>query len=200
MSSLRQFLCPYSNLSACLPIEGQNQVREIFSGATWEIISILFVVHIDTLESNHSPGNSSSSCARHSRIFNSWSDRKSCSSWGTPSTMHDENKSRFFLLSFLQYLPIPDTTKNVPGRTSSAQNQYIFQASLPALGYSTYYFEAKGKSHWSWNYASIICNSWYEENQARKSDNNDKWSMCSTERSRSWISNYSTDRLIIRHF
>jgi hypothetical protein len=53
--------------------------------------------------------------------------------------MHDET-----FLSFLQYLSIPDTTKNVPGRTSSAQNQYLFQASLPALGYSTYYFEARG--------------------------------------------------------
>jgi hypothetical protein len=28
---------------------------------------------------------------------------------------------------------------------SSAQNQYLFQASLPALGYSTYYFEAPSK-------------------------------------------------------
>ena len=28
---------------------------------------------------------------------------------------------------------------------SSAQNQYLFQASLPALGYNTYYFEAIGK-------------------------------------------------------
>jgi hypothetical protein len=51
---------------------------------------------------------------------------------------HDEEKNLFFL----QYLPIPDTIKNVPGRMSSAQNQYLFQALLPALGYSTYYFEA----------------------------------------------------------
>jgi hypothetical protein len=27
---------------------------------------------------------------------------------------------------------------------SSAQNQYLFQASLPPLSYNTYYFEAKG--------------------------------------------------------
>ena len=26
---------------------------------------------------------------------------------------------------------------------SSAQNQYVFEASLPALSYSTYYFQAK---------------------------------------------------------
>ncbi|CAF4257999.1 unnamed protein product, partial [Rotaria sp. Silwood2] len=41
------------------------------------------------------------------------------------------------------YLPIPDTTKTIPGRTSAAQNQYIFEALLPALGYNTYYFEAR---------------------------------------------------------
>lgn len=29
---------------------------------------------------------------------------------------------------------------------SSAQNEYIFKASLPALGYSTYYFQAKTNS------------------------------------------------------
>ncbi len=51
-----------------------------------------------------------------------------------------KKNSQFF---FFQYLPIPDTTKNIPGRMSTAQNQYIFQVSLPALGYSTYYFEAK---------------------------------------------------------
>jgi hypothetical protein len=60
--------------------------------------------------------------------------------------MHDKKKKIAIFLSFLQYLPIPDTTKNIPGRTSSAENQYIFQASLPPLGYNTYYFEAKGKS------------------------------------------------------
>ena len=27
----RQFLCPYSNISACLPIEGQSQVRAILA-------------------------------------------------------------------------------------------------------------------------------------------------------------------------
>ncbi|CAF4682551.1 unnamed protein product, partial [Rotaria sp. Silwood2] len=42
-----------------------------------------------------------------------------------------------------QYLMIPDTTKNIPGRMSSAQNQYLFPTSLPTLSYSTYYFEEK---------------------------------------------------------
>ncbi|CAF4876634.1 unnamed protein product [Rotaria sp. Silwood1] len=41
------------------------------------------------------------------------------------------------------YTPISDTTKMIPGRTSAAQNQYIFEAQLPALGYNTYYFEAR---------------------------------------------------------
>ncbi|UJR06766.1 hypothetical protein I4U23_011053 [Adineta vaga] len=41
------------------------------------------------------------------------------------------------------YLPISNTTKNIPGRKSSARNQYIFTAVLPALGFSTYYFEVK---------------------------------------------------------
>lgn len=49
-----------------------------------------------------------------------------------------------FNVFFLQYLPIPDTMKNIPGRMSSAENQYIFQVSLPALGFNTYYFEATG--------------------------------------------------------
>lgn len=49
-------------------------------------------------------------------------------------------------LSFSQYLPISNTTKNIPGRMSSAQNQYIFQASLSPLSFNTYYFEAKGSS------------------------------------------------------
>ncbi|CAF1685286.1 unnamed protein product, partial [Adineta ricciae] len=42
-----------------------------------------------------------------------------------------------------EYLPISNMTQNIPGRNSSAQNQYIFTTQLPALGFSTYYFEAK---------------------------------------------------------
>ena len=62
---------------------------------TTETVSILFLVHINALESKHSLSNNSSSCARHSRIFNSWSNRKSCSSWGTQSTMYDGKNSDF---------------------------------------------------------------------------------------------------------
>lgn len=32
---------------------------------------------------------------------------------------------------------------NIPGRTSTAQYEYVFEAKLPALGFNTYYFEAK---------------------------------------------------------
>ncbi len=35
--------------------------------------------------------------------------------------------------------------KNIPGRTSSAQYELLFRASLPALGFNTYYFEVKSK-------------------------------------------------------
>ncbi|CAF4180139.1 unnamed protein product, partial [Adineta steineri] len=42
-----------------------------------------------------------------------------------------------------EYVPISTITRNIPGRKSSAQNQYIFTTLLPALGFSTYYFEAK---------------------------------------------------------
>ena len=35
------------------------------------------------------------------------------------------------------------TVRNVPGRMSSAQNQLLFKATLPALGFNTYYFQSK---------------------------------------------------------
>ncbi len=40
-------------------------------------------------------------------------------------------------------IPISNSTKNIPGRNSTATNQLIFNASLPALGFNTYFFEAK---------------------------------------------------------
>ncbi len=40
-------------------------------------------------------------------------------------------------------IPIPLSVKNIPGRTSSAQYEILFRASLPALGFSTYYFEVQ---------------------------------------------------------
>jgi lysosomal alpha-mannosidase len=42
-----------------------------------------------------------------------------------------------------ELVPISDPTKKIPGRTSTATSQYIFRSSLPALGFNTYYFEAK---------------------------------------------------------
>ncbi|CAF3921346.1 unnamed protein product [Adineta steineri] len=99
-----QFLCQYSNISECLPIEGQKQ----FTLTLWNP-TIHPVIH-------------------HVRV---------------PVTkeylIHDPMGS----IVSAEYVPIPATTRNIPGRKSSAQNQYIFTTSLPALGFSTYYFEAK---------------------------------------------------------
>lgn len=45
--------------------------------------------------------------------------------------------------SYFQLIPISNSTLHIPGRTSSAQKQIIFKASLPSLGFNTYYFEKK---------------------------------------------------------
>ncbi|CAF3419135.1 unnamed protein product [Rotaria sp. Silwood1] len=42
-----------------------------------------------------------------------------------------------------QHIPISDPTKKIPGRTSTATSEILFRASLPALGFNTYFFEAK---------------------------------------------------------
>jgi hypothetical protein len=42
-------------------------------------------------------------------------------------------------------LPISIPVKNIPGRTSIADYELSFQASLPALGFNTYYFEVNSK-------------------------------------------------------
>ncbi|CAF0848481.1 unnamed protein product [Adineta ricciae] len=42
-----------------------------------------------------------------------------------------------------ELIPVSDQTKKIPGRTSTANNDLVFRASLPALGFNTYYFEAK---------------------------------------------------------
>ncbi|CAF1141929.1 unnamed protein product [Rotaria sordida] len=99
-----QFLCPYSNISACLPIEGQNQFTLTFWNPTIHPVTI------------------------YPRV---------------PVTREYLIRDPIGNLVRAEYLPIPDTMKNIPGRMSSAQNQYLLQASLPALGYNTYYFEAK---------------------------------------------------------
>ncbi|CAF1383060.1 unnamed protein product [Adineta steineri] len=99
-----QFLCSYSNISECLPIEGQKQ----FTLTLWNP-----TIHPVTI---------------YPRV---------------PVTQQYLIRDPVGNLISAEYLPIPDTTKNIPGRTSTAQYQHIFQASLPALGYNTYYFEAK---------------------------------------------------------
>ncbi|CAF3324143.1 unnamed protein product [Rotaria socialis] len=47
---------------------------------------------------------------------------------------------------FSELFPISEPTLNIPGRTSITQKQIIFKASLPALGFNTYYFETKPDS------------------------------------------------------
>jgi len=44
-------------------------------------------------------------------------------------------------------MSISGPVKNIPGRTSSAQYELLFQASIPALGFNTYYFEGKSKEY-----------------------------------------------------
>ncbi|CAF4750611.1 unnamed protein product [Rotaria sp. Silwood1] len=103
-----QFLCHYSNISACLPIEEQKQFTLTLWNPTIHPVTIYYRVPVTRQYLIYDPiGN----------------------------------------LVSAEYLIIPNTTKNIPGRMSSAQNQYLFLASLPALGYSTYYFEEKSYSH-----------------------------------------------------
>ncbi|CAF3690205.1 unnamed protein product [Rotaria sp. Silwood1] len=42
-----------------------------------------------------------------------------------------------------ELLSIPTTIKNIPGRMSIAQNELLFKAILPPLGFNTYYFQIK---------------------------------------------------------
>ncbi|CAF3546363.1 unnamed protein product [Rotaria socialis] len=99
-----QFLCQYSNISECLPIEGQDR----FTLTLWNP-----TIH---------------SVTHHARV---------------PVTKEYWIRDPMGSIIPAEYLPIPDTTKNIPGRKSSAQNQYIFTILLPALGFSTYYFKVK---------------------------------------------------------
>ncbi|CAF5184325.1 unnamed protein product [Rotaria magnacalcarata] len=99
-----QFLCQYSNISECLPIEWQDR----FTLTLWNP-TIHPVTH-------------------HARV---------------PVTKEYWIRDPMGSIIPAEYIPIPDTTKNISGRKSSAQNQYIFTILLPALGFSTYYFEVK---------------------------------------------------------
>ncbi len=49
------------------------------------------------------------------------------------------------MFSMIQLIPISEPIKNIPGRKSFAQYELVFQTPLPALGFNTYYFEAKSK-------------------------------------------------------
>ncbi|CAF0726334.1 unnamed protein product [Adineta ricciae] len=99
-----QFLCQFSNISECLPIEGQAS----FTLTLWNptIHSVQHVVRVPVTQKYliRSP---------------------------TGSTVAAD------------FMSISDQVKNIPGRTSSAQYELVFQVPLPALGFSTYYFESK---------------------------------------------------------
>ncbi|CAF1357329.1 unnamed protein product [Adineta ricciae] len=103
-STSQQFLCSYLNISACLPIEGQDHFTLTLWNPTIHPIIVYPRVPVTRQYSIRDPrGN----------------------------------------LVVAEYFRIPETIQNLPGRMSSAQNQYLFQVSLPALGFNTYYFEAK---------------------------------------------------------
>ncbi|CAF1668432.1 unnamed protein product [Rotaria magnacalcarata] len=42
-----------------------------------------------------------------------------------------------------ELFPVSNSTKKIPGRAGTATSQLIFRANLPALGFNTYFFEAK---------------------------------------------------------
>ncbi|CAF4699968.1 unnamed protein product [Rotaria socialis] len=99
---LVQFLCHYSNISECLPIEGQIR----FTLTLWNptIHPVTYYAHV-------------------------------------PAIMQYSIRDPTGNIVPSEFLPIPNITKNIPGRTSSANYQHIFKTSLPALGFNTYYFE-----------------------------------------------------------
>ena len=50
------------------------------------------------------------------------------------------------IFEIIQLIPISTPVKNIPGRTSSAEYELLFRTPLPALGFNTYYFQAKSKA------------------------------------------------------
>lgn len=44
-----------------------------------------------------------------------------------------------------EVVPIPTTIIDIPGRISTAQNELLFKATLPPLGFNTYYFQISSK-------------------------------------------------------
>jgi hypothetical protein len=63
----------------------------------------------------------------------------------TAEVIETNEIDRLFDLLFysLKYLPISLITARIPGRTSSANHQLVFKAEVPALGFSTFFFEVK---------------------------------------------------------
>ena len=48
--------------------------------------------------------------------------------------------------------------KNIPGRNSAAQYEILFRASLPALGFNTYYFESNNMTMKTKSTIKVISN------------------------------------------
>ncbi|CAF3717623.1 unnamed protein product [Rotaria socialis] len=99
-----QYLCQFSNISECLPIEGQDSFTLTIWNPTIQPIENIIRVPVTKKYTIQSP---------------------------TGETIAAD----FVSIS----LPI----KNIPGRTSSAQYELLFGTQIPALGFNTYYFEAK---------------------------------------------------------
>ncbi|CAF3582661.1 unnamed protein product [Rotaria sp. Silwood1] len=101
-----QFLCQFSNISECLPIEGQNSFTLTIWNPIIHSIENMIRVPVTKDYSIHGPTGE---------------------------------------IIVAELLPISEPMKNIPGRTSSAQYELLFRASLPALGFNTYYFQAKSR-------------------------------------------------------
>jgi len=102
--ALPQFLCELTNITECLPIEGQDR----FTLTLWNP-----TVHTVT---------------HHVRV---------------PVTKSYSIRDPIGHALLVDFIPISDLTKNIPGRKSFATHELVFKVQLPPLGYNTYYFEVK---------------------------------------------------------
>ncbi|CAF3610103.1 unnamed protein product [Rotaria sp. Silwood1] len=99
-----QYLCQLSNISECLPIEGQDSFTLTIWNPTIQPIENMIRVPVTKKYTVRSP---------------------------TGETV------------LTDFIPISIPIKNIPGRISSAEYELLFRTSIPALGFNTYYFEAK---------------------------------------------------------
>ncbi|CAF2951488.1 unnamed protein product [Rotaria sp. Silwood2] len=101
-----QFLCQFSNISECLPIEGQDSFTVTIWNPTIQLVENM--IHVPV--------------TKNYTIRNPTGDMVAA-----------------------ELIPISTPMKNIPGRTSSSQYELLFQASIPALGFNTYYFQVEKK-------------------------------------------------------